>query len=193
MRFRLLGAAVAVVLAVAGLAGCRANVGTAAWVDGQRISDSDVSQYLTPKAQPVSGQNGQLSPRSFVLAELINERLGFRILQAIPGVSSVTSSQLDAQLQRDLAGKSVKSEAESLGLHGYTIDFYKIVLRVQEIASVVSRQQQTGVNLRKIFNGLDFPVTVSARYGTWDKKNLSFDGTVPNPTYLSVQPGGPAN
>jgi hypothetical protein len=193
VRFRVLGAAAAAVLAVAGLAGCHANVGTAAWVDGQRISDSDVSQYITPQSQPVTGQNGSISPRSFVLAELINERLGFKILQAIPSVSSVTSQQLDAQLQKDLAGKSVKSAAEGLGLKGYTTDFYQIVLRVQEIARVVSSQQQSGADLQKIFKDIHFPVTVGPRYGTWDKKNLTLNGTIPIPNYLSVAPGGPAS
>ena len=32
-----------------GLAGCRTNVGTAASVDGKRISDSDVTSYVTAK------------------------------------------------------------------------------------------------------------------------------------------------
>jgi hypothetical protein len=193
VKVRTLGAVLAAVLAVAGLAGCQTNVGTAAVVDGHRITDSDVSQYLTPKAQPVSGQSGSISPRTFVLSELINERLGFKLLQAIPSVSSVTSEQLDAKLQQDLAGKSVKSAAESLGLHGYTNDFYQIVLRVRELASVVSSQQQKGVDLQKVFNELHFPVTVSPRYGTWNSKNFTLDGTIPKPPYLSVQPGGAAS
>jgi hypothetical protein len=195
VRPRTLVAAAAAVLAVTGLTGCRTNVGTAAVVDGHRITDSDVSQYLTPDSQPVSerlstGATRQVSPRSFVLAQLINERLGFRILAKIPQVSSMTSQQLDAKLDQDIAGRSVKSVAEGLGLKGYPTSFYRIVLRVQELSSVISSAAQSGADLRKIISTLDFPVSISPRYGKWDKATLAFDSSTVIPSYLTVQPGG---
>ena len=39
-------------VAVLGLTGCDSKIGTAAVVGGHRVSDSDVSQYLTVKAKP---------------------------------------------------------------------------------------------------------------------------------------------
>lgn len=195
MRVRYLGAAAAAVLALAGLAGCKSNVGQAAVINGQRISESDVSQYLTPDAQPVNeqDQNGasvQVSPRSFVLSQLINEQLGFAILHAVPAVSSVTPQQIDSQLHNDLNGKSPRQVAESLGLHGYTDAFYHIVLRVQEISSVLRQQSGTAVN--KAISTIHFRVSVSPRYGRWDNKQLRFTagGTVPG--YLDVKSGTPA-
>lgn len=195
MRVRYLGAAVAAVLALTGLAGCKTNVGQAAVIDGHRVSESDVSQYLTPNAQPVTerDQNGttaQVSPRSFVLSQLINERLGFAILHAVPAVSGVTPQQIDSQLQNDLNGKSPRQVAESLGLHGYTDDFYQIVLRVQEISSVL--RQQSGTAVQKAIATIDFPVSVSPRYGSWDNKQLRFTSGGAVPGYLDVKSGAPA-
>jgi hypothetical protein len=194
VRLRTLGAAAVAVLALAGLAGCRTNVGTAATVDGHRITESDVNDYLTPQAQPVTQQTNtggtvQVSPRSFVLAQLINERLGFRIVEEVPGLASLTSAQLDARLDRDLGDQTVTSVAESLGLKGYTEAFYRIVLRVQELSRALQDQAQKGVDIRRILTTLTFPVTVSPRYGTWDKAGLSLRGTIGIPSYLTVQPG----
>lgn len=194
MRVRYLGAAAAAVLAVAGLAGCKTNVGEAAVIDGHRVTESDVSQYLTPQAQPVTeqDQNGvstQISARSFVLSQLINERLGFAILHAVPSVSGVTPEQIDSQLQNDLNGKSPRQVAESLGLHGYTDDFYDIVLRVQEISSVLRQQPSTDVN--KAVSTINFPVSVSPRFGRWDNKQLRFSSGGTVPSYLDVQAGAP--
>jgi hypothetical protein len=194
VKLRRLAAVLAAVLALAGLAGCRTNIGTAAVVDGHRITESDVSQYVTPQSQPVNeqgqtGQSQQVSPRSFVLAQLINERFGFKILAAIPQFSRLTTAQVDAQLQRDLAGQSVQSVAESLGLHGYPTDFYQIVMRVQEISRVLSNAQQNGVDVRKVIDSLHFPVSVAPRYGTWDQSQPGFNAGAAVPGYLEVQPG----
>lgn len=192
VTFRRLSLVAVAALALSALAGCRTNIGTAAVVDGHRISESDVSHYITPGAQPVTENTGtgvtrEVAPRSFVVAQLINERLGFAILAKIPSVSSLTSAQLDAKLKQDIAGRSVQSVAEGLGLHGYTTAFYRIVLRVQELSSVIGSAAQNGVDLQQLFRSLDFPVSVSPRYGAWDQAKLSFDGTTALPRYLDVQ------
>ena len=192
MRVRTLGVAAAALLALAGLAGCKTNIGQAAVIDGHRVSESDVSHYLTPDAQPVSeqqqdGTSVQISARSFVVSQLINERLAFAILQAVPAVSNVTPAQIDAQLQSDLAGKTPREVAETLGLHGYTDAFYHVVLRVQEISGVL--RQQSSVAVQKALSTVHFPVSVSPRYGSWDGKQLRFTSGVTLPSYLDVQSG----
>jgi hypothetical protein len=194
VRLRYAGAAAAAVLAVTGLAGCKNNVGTAAVIDGHRITESDVSHYLTVKAQPViernaNGQTITVSPRSFVVSELINQKLYFKVIGAIPSVSKLTETQLDSQLQSDLQGKSVTQVAESLGLHGFTEDFYRIVLRAQEEVLVLRSAQSNGVDVSAAIHKVHFPVTVSPRYGTWDPKTLAFTAGGRLPGYLDLQPG----
>jgi hypothetical protein len=137
---------------------------------------------------PNSQATTQVSPRSFVLNTLINEQLGFKLLAAIPAVSTVTESQLDAQLQSDLAGHSPTEVAEKGGLHGFTDDFYKIYLRVKELIFVVQQQPQAAV--QKAFSTVKFPVSVSPRYGSWDSSQLFFAPGAKLPSYLDVQPGG---
>lgn len=196
MRVRYLGAAAAAVLALGGLAGCKTNVGQAAVIDGHRISESDISKYITPKAQPVveqdqsTGRSIQFSPRTWVLNTLINQQLGFQLLAAIPAVSSITSAQLDSQLHNDLAGRTATQVAEKTGLHGFTEDFYKIYLRVKELILVVQQQPQSAV--QQAFGKLHFSVSVSPRYGSWDGTNLILSPGAKLPSYLDVQPGGAA-
>jgi hypothetical protein len=186
---------VGAVLAVAGLAGCKTNVGTAAVIDGHRVTESDVNSYLTAGSQPVSqrdpatGATVQISPRSFVVSELINEKLGFKILKAIPSISNVTQTQLEAKLHDDLAGKSVSQVAEQLGLHGYTTAFYEIILRVQEISGLLRTAQSNGVDVSAVFSKISLPVSVSPRYGHWDSVNLRFTSGATVPGYLDVRPG----
>lgn len=187
----LIGAA----LAVTGLGGCKTNVGTAAVIDGHRITESDVNRYLTADARPVSQQDPasgatvQVSPRSFVVSELINEQLGVKILQAIPSSRDITAAQLEAKLHDDLAGKSETQVAEQLGLHGYTTAFYHVILRVQEISGVLRNAQANGVDVSAAFAKISFPVSVSPRYGRWNAKELRFSSGATTPGYLDVQPG----
>lgn len=192
MRFRRAAAVgVAAVLATAGLTACRTNVGTAATVNGHRITETQVNDYITPNAQPVQQQGGTMSPRSFVLYLLIDERLGFAILQGIPSLRHLTSAQLDARLDSDLGGKTPTQVAESEGLKGYQESFYRVALRVQELSSIVqSARQQLGSDaVDKIIRTVHFTVSVNPRYGTWDAAKLSFNGTPAVPSYLSVAPG----
>ena len=194
MRVRYVGAVAAAVLAVTGLAGCKNNIGTAAVIDGHRVTESDVSRYLTANAQPVAEPNSTggsvtVSPRSFVVAELINQKFYFKVIGAIPSVSKLTETQLDAQLHSDLQGKSVTQVAEGLGLHGFTEDFYRVVLRAQEEVLVLRSAQSNGVDVSSAIRKVDFPVTVSPRYGRWDAKNLQFDAGSRLPSYLELQPG----
>lgn len=195
MRVRTLGAAVAAVIAVAGLAGCRTNVGTAATVDGHRITESDVNNYITPDASvSLQTNSGAFSeaPRSFVMRELIDDRLFRKLLSKTPG-GEPTNAELDAELVRDLAGKTSKQFAESIGLRGFTADFDQLFFRVQELSKALSNAQQSGVDVNAIVKGLHFPVSISARYGHWDPKKYSLVGTPAVPSYLSVQPSAAAH
>ncbi len=195
MRRRILTTALAATLAVAGLAGCRTNVGVAARIDGHKVTESQVNDYITAKAKPVSQQSStggsiQVSPRSFVLEQLIDEQLGFKLLEKLPG-GAPSSADVNAKLAQDLNGKSERSVAESLGLKGYTDSFYKVVLRVQELSGLVrTAASQQGVDIQKVIKSIHFPVWVSPRYGRWDAATLSFDGTTAVPSFVKLQPAG---
>ena len=195
MRVRTLGAAVAAVIALAGLAGCRTNVGTAATVDGHRITESDVNDYITPDASvslQTSSGNFSEAPRSFVIRELIDDRLFRKLLSKTPG-GEPTNAQLDASLGHDLAGKTPKQFAESIGLRGFTADFDQLFFRVEELNKALSNAQQSGANVNALVKALRFPVSISARYGHWDRKKFSLVGTPAAPSYLSVQPSAAAH
>lgn len=194
MRVRSVGAAAVVVLALAGLSGCKTNIGTAAVIDGDRVTESDVSQYLTADAQPVVQQDSQgvttqVAPRSFVLNTLINERLGFKLLRAIPAVSGTTEAQLEARLQADLDGKTPAQVVDQIGLHGYSADFAKLYLRVRELIILVQGQPQAEV--QQAFEQMTFPVSVAPRYGKWNTERLVFEPGARVPGYLEVQSGAP--
>jgi hypothetical protein len=193
VRLRTLAAVAAAALALTGLAGCRTNVGTAATVDGHRITETDVNRYITPNARPVTERKAdqtttQVSPKTFVVQEVIYDRLFLKILAKIPGAP--TPARIDAQLDSARKGKTYTQQAESLGLKGYTEAFYKIVLRVELIKQGLSSEQQAGVDVNSIVTKLHFGVTVSPRYGTWDRKTFSLIAGAAVPGYLTVQPGG---
>ena len=198
MKLRTLGALVAAVLAAAGLAGCRTNVGTAAMVNGHRITESDVNDYITPDAKvSLQSSNGtfQEAPRSFVVRELIDDRLFRKLLAKLPG-GAPSDAKLDAKLQTDLAGKTQRQVARTIGLRGFTDDFLVVFFRVEELGSALSTAQQNGVDINAVLKSLDFPVSVSARYGTWDPAKANFNGTPAVPPYLAIQSaaaGAPAN
>jgi hypothetical protein len=190
VKLRILTVAIASVLAVAGLAGCRTNVGTAAVIDGHRVTESDVNDYVTPNAKPVTLTNSdqstsQVSPKSFVVQELVGDKLLLKLLGSLPKAPS--RAAIDAELQTERKGKTYTQEAEALGLKGYTEGFYKIVLRVQLLQTGLQQVEQSGVDLNSAIAKLHFPVKVSARYGTWDAKTLGFSGNPVVPSYLKVQ------
>jgi hypothetical protein len=194
VKFRRTSAVVVAALAVSGLAGCKTNVGTAAVVDGHRITESDVNDFVLPTSQPVQQQASSgaasftIAPRSFVLNELIYDQLGLKLLRLIPEYAHFTSAQLDARLAADLAGETPKKAAEGLGLKGYPSRFYRIVLRVQELQKLIQSAVQAGADLTTAIRGLRFPVSVNPRYGSWDKKHLVFKTAPPVPSYLDVRP-----
>ena len=105
MRYRKLTSLVAVAgaaLAVVGLAGCDSKIGTAAVTGGHKVTDSDVTRYLTAKAKPFSVQSSTgaaqtIVPRSYVLTAIIREQLFTKTLAAtkggLPSESDLTSAQ----------------------------------------------------------------------------------------------------
>jgi hypothetical protein len=194
VRVRSLTAAVAATLAVAGLAGCRSNIGTAATVNGQRITDSTVSQYITPSAKGVtlqssSGASVHVAPKAFVLQTLVYTRLLQRLTKVGPG-GGPTKGQLAQVQTQTLAGKSAKTFAISQGITGYTTAFDRQLVTRQTYSAVLQAYQQNNVDLQALLTKAKIKVTVSPRYGKWDSKALSLDGTTTAgvPSFVRLQP-----
>lgn len=193
---------------MAGLAGCRTNVGTAAVVDGHRITESDVNQYLTPRgissaAIARAGSQGQTPPppRSLVLQFLIQEQVFEQTLHHL-GVH-YTDGQLSGShdqaasllLQTQLTGSSLDAAIEKqLPSSGVDKAFRPVFLRVEELEYLLIQSQHL-TQFAQLVAQVDkahVSVSVSGRYGTWQPKSLSLDGKPVIPAYLSVQPSGAA-
>ena len=160
-------AVAAAVLAVSGLAGCRTNVGVAATVEGHRITESQVNQYLTSKSQPLktssqSGASQSVPPRSFVLNILIKQRLYLALLRKTPkGVPS--DGQIAAAVQQELKGRTDRQVAEGLGVKGYSDSFNRFILKFSVLGGQLDSDVQAGVDVNSIVAKLKFPVSVNPR------------------------------
>lgn len=204
MRFRTLTAVLAAVVATAGLAGCRTNVGTAATIDGFRITDSDVNHYLTPAGPDSSvaanaGKTGQVvSPRSQVLQFLIQQQV---FTQTLKSFGQVPTDAKLAALHDEAAGVLMQTELKGAALDqairtglpksGITPDFVNAYLRTQELefAIIKSRQLTQLPELLTLIKKAHVQVSVSPRYGKWSPSTLGLDGKAAVPSYLTVQPG----
>jgi hypothetical protein len=188
-------------VAVAGLSGCRTNVGTAATVNGSKISESDVGKYITAEGVDPSlaaQANGQVkSPRSQVLEFLIQQRVFERTLDTIGGVPSDTAlsashdEAASVLSQTQLSGAAFDTEiGRELVRAGVKSDFLRVFLRVQELEyAIIKRRSLTQLSeLLTLIRKAGVTVSVSPRYGKWDANTLSLDGKPAVPSYLSVQP-----
>jgi hypothetical protein len=170
----------AAALAVLGLAGCDSNVGTAAVVGGRHISDSDVSQYLTPQAKPFSIQSGSggsstIVPRSYVLGVLIRDEVLTRTLAATKG-GMPSQSELTSTEQQLTQGASEQDQQKQYTQYGFTPAFAAIDLRDTTLEAILARRvgaTNDAGPLLKAVKKQHVTISVSGRYGTWDPNTLS--------------------
>lgn len=188
-RLRFLGAAAVAVLAAATLSACRTNVGVAADIDGHRVSESEVSSYLTSQAQPVAlSQTATTPARVFVLDVLIL-RPYLRKVIGESSLGTVSKRKLATAHRQQLNGASDKSVAEKIGVHGYTVAFDKLAVDLSILFEASSRLQQSGGFAAAVAK-VTFPVHLNPRYGTWTAKKLfiSSDASAGTPNFLTLQP-----
>ena len=187
---RAVASAAAFVLAVCGLSACRTNVGTAATINGHRVSENAVDDYITQAAQPIKSSDGSASiaPKPFVVDILIERSVYPKILSAA-GLASPTAGQLTTLRRQYLAGASTKSAVEKLGAVGYSAKMNTTIVDVQVYRTLLTDAQQRGTDFTKVVGSLKFPVSVNPRYGTWDSKKLSFsaDPSSGLPGFLTLQ------
>ena len=179
MRIRWLAAAVLCALGAFTLAGCDSKIGTAAVVNGSKISESDVSRYLDPAAEDAS------QARDLALAYQIRAKLFTVALQkknALPSDAElakqhdtaislllgqqVSGAQADQQLQATMAQHGLKPSFAGPLTHAFELEL--------AYAKATNAQQETTVvtDLAK----QHIPVSVNPRYGSWDTANFAFTG-----------------
>ncbi len=193
VRTRALTAAAAALLAAGALSACRSNIGTAAVVDGQRITDTQVAHYVTPKAQPVPLDKSSIGPRAFVVQILVTNAVLKKLVAKAPG-GGPSGTQVKALERRGLGGKSAKVFTESQGVKGYTTAFDRQVVDFLAYRSVLNTLQQQGVDVGTLIKKTKVPVQVSSRYGTWNPDQLALDTSAGAglPGFVSLQPGSGA-
>lgn len=173
---RAVAVAAALVVGVSGLTACRSNVGTAATIDGHRVTESDVSGYVTGSSEPIKSSDGSqsIAPKPFVVDVLILQRLYQKLLTASPS-GAPSAGQLTTLRRQYLAGSSAKAAVERLGAKGYDSSFNSRIVEVQVLRALLGQEQQQGVDISAIARKISFPVRVSPRYGRWDAAKLQFD------------------
>ena len=210
VRARLLGrAAVAVsasVVAATLLGGCRSSVGVAATVNGSKISESTVGDYVTEKgadpafAAQAAQQGSQLPPpKSLVLQTLVLSKLYENTLakHGIPATDGQLAAVHDAAIQQQFgasgSGRALdRTVTTDLGRLGIDPSFTPEVVRYSELFyyTIQRLQPQTATDLANLIRKAGAHVTVNPRYGTWDAaaQNIKSSGRAGLPDYLKLQP-----
>jgi hypothetical protein len=176
VRFRALGALVAAAVALTGLSACQSNVGKAAAVGGQRISETDVSGYLTARSKSLSDSSGAaVAPRNLVLSTLIQERLYDRALQVhggVPGPGDLSTAR-DAVLNGATEAQLTTQVVDA----GLAASFAPVFLHTQILLSVLQARATDNAKTTQILGTIaKIPVAVSPRYGSWDSAQRTLSG-----------------
>lgn len=186
-------AAVTAVVAVGlGVSACEVKPGAAAFVGDTRITESQVSGYLsdTPATEPT--QPGQLSTRQQVLSTLVTTQLFRDYLQrsgGVPSDSALAGERSEAfqvvtgQAITDL--DQLRSALAGFGFDGSFADLYArqigyeyVVIRNTKAANLASLAKEVG--------GAVPAPRISPRYGTWNAAQLALTGGTATPSYLQL-------
>ncbi|PZS31378.1 MAG: hypothetical protein DLM58_11930 [Pseudonocardiales bacterium] len=192
MRVRKSTAAVGLIAALAlvmgGLSGCDSKVGQAAIVGGHRISESDLSKYLTPTGPSpsvlaaASKANQGVYPKTEVIQILVQQKLFELTLAKNGGVptdgelASLHDQAAATFLGTQLKGAAFDSYLKSVeGNYGYGSQYAQALLRTIELeaALVVKIKAQSIQDVAAAVNKLNITVQINPRYGKWSPENLS--------------------
>jgi hypothetical protein len=183
------------------LAGCDSKAGTAAVVNGQRISEKNLSSYVSANAQPIQSSDGSSSvpAKNFVLQYLIRNQVLPMVLSA--GGASVTDAQLDATKAGILQGSPEQALTDQITKLGLSARFEPVVMRNRELLTVLQAKLTTDKQITDALAKVKDAVSISPRYGSWDTASLSvvdlgkkelpsmlsFEGTLPGDVKLPAQ------
>ncbi len=193
MKIRFLSAAAVCAAGALILTGCDSKVGTAAVVDGNKISESNVASYLTPNATPLQGADGSsTAPRTFVLQYLIQIKVFEQMLKNAGKPAS--DDELDAAKATVLQGTTEDALVAQVAKVGLDASFEKVFLRSQELKAVI--QTKLGADAA---NAAVLPaeksIKVNPRYGAWDAKTISLTDLSRSqlPSFLTIDASLPGD
>lgn len=198
MKLRTLAALAALAVAGLGLTGCDSKAGTAAVVNGNRITETQLSDYLSPNAQPITGTNSDgsnygIPARVFVLQYLIRNQV-FPLLLTSTG-TPVSEDKLNADRASaiaSIAGDEATLQKQ-LAQFGLKPRFEEVVVRNRELNDLISSKLTTQQQVTEALGKVKDVVSINPRFGSWDNSSLqivdlgkkqlpsmlSFDGTLP--------------
>lgn len=189
VRVRKLGAAAAAVLTMVGLSACETKVGQAAVVQGHRLSDSNLSNYVRSGAKPYtdSSTNASVYPKLYALESWVDDQLFERAVESKGG--RVTSAELTATRSVVLGTETSDALVASFAKRGYTEQFVMLAIHEQQMIVLVLKRLAPKATYAQILSALQngqangallsavqkakSAVSVSPRYGKWDPKTLS--------------------
>lgn len=156
-----------------GLVGCDSKAGTAAVVDGHRITEKDLSRYLPANARPIVSSDGSNSTpaKKFVLQYLVRNQV-FPLVLAAAG-APVTEAQLQASKASVLGGTSEAELTQQLVQAGLKEQFEPVLLRNNEMLSLLRAKLTTQKQVDDALAKVKDTVSINPRYGSWDLRSLS--------------------
>jgi hypothetical protein len=183
----------AAALVVAGLAACSDNHGAAALVSDTRIADNTITKYVT-KEGPDADKANQVSPRVFVLDQLIPQEIFTQALERTGGVP--TDAELAAlhddaistllQVSPQDYEKNLAAEIKAYGLAPSVAELNVHQLEL-EWAYIMRTKVSNPTELNAELAKLKIPVTVNASYGDWDAASLRLntDSSAGRPAFVT--------
>jgi hypothetical protein len=179
VRRRLPVAAASAALAATLLTACHSNVGAAATVDGHRISESDVSKYLTANAHDLVANDSSGAPtstpaRSFVLNALVRARVFQKVLEVTPN-GAPSPADLAAAQQQFLTsqfGGTQQQFTDTVRRLGLKSSFADVYLRETAYEQILTNDFNAGVNVDQIIKNAHPDVRINPRYGSWNATNF---------------------
>lgn len=177
VKLRTLAALAALAVAGLGLTGCDSKAGTAAVVNGHRITETQLSDYLAPNAQPITVSDGAggsfgVPARVFVLQYLIRNQV-FPLLLSGTG-SSISDEQLSADRAAaigTLAGDEATLQKQ-IATAGLKPRFEEVMLRQQELTDLVGKKLTTQQQLTDAIAKIKDTVSINPRFGSWNESSL---------------------
>jgi hypothetical protein len=196
VRVRQLAAVAVAAACLAGLTACRSNVGTAATLNGHRITEKDVTRYFTPAASQVPEQDSTtgsvtcIAPRTWVLRTLLSDELYTELITKAGNGQRPSAADLVAAQQQLLQGTPVSDVVKQYVSHGYQASFAPVYLHEQSLEQILRAEIQSGLDARKVLDEVGVHVSVNPRYGSWDPRNFQLGGSPTGgvPSFLTLAP-----
>lgn len=152
------------------LSGCDTKVGTAAVVNGHKISESTLNSYLTDSTQLIGDPTSGTPPRNFVLNLLVFNELAPEILSHTTGGPVKDKDMQEATLPA-LQGGTEDDLRQLIAQVGLKQSFEPVYLDYLRYRTVLRTRISTAEELDAAIKSSRIAVSINPRYGAWDPEN----------------------